>query len=119
MSRTPLDRYAFRKDRTRRKLRAAAGERPRLSVYRSLRHIYAQVVDDQKGRTLAFASSLSKEVRREGNPPLADAQVVGEVLAKKALAAGVKKVAFDRGGRIYHGRIRALAEAARKGGLEF
>jgi large subunit ribosomal protein L18 len=96
-------------------------ERPRLSVFRSDKHIYAQVVDDHAGRTLAAASSLQEDVRGEakngGN--IAAAKRVGKAIADKAKAAGVNLVAFDRGGRKYHGRIKALADAAREGGLKF
>ncbi|MFI5378644.1 MAG: 50S ribosomal protein L18 [Tepidisphaerales bacterium] len=95
-------------------------ERPRLSVYRSSKHIYAQVVDDMAGRTLAFVGS-SKDVlgglKNGGN--LAAAKVVGKAIAEKAIAAGVKQVCFDRGGRMYHGRVKALADAARAAGLKF
>ncbi|MBE3580338.1 MAG: 50S ribosomal protein L18 [Thermoanaerobacteraceae bacterium] len=96
-------------------------ERPRLSVYRSLRHIYAQIIDDVEGRTLVAASTLDPSLRTslsyKGNKEAA--YKVGELLAKKALERGIKKVVFDRGGNIYHGRIAALAEGARAGGLEF
>lgn len=96
-------------------------ERPRLSVHRSDRHLYAQVVDDHAGRTLAFASSLSQEVRGtvKSGKSVPAAKAVGELIAKKAAAAGVKQVRFDRQGYQYHGRIKALAEAARLAGLEF
>lgn len=115
------ERSKFRKQRTLRKLRIGGGDRPRLAVRRSLKYIYAQVVDDNTGKTLAAASSLeldgdSKAVSRKN---LEWAGKVGSLIAKKALAAGVKKIAFDRGDRIYHGRVKALAEAARAGGLEF
>ena len=113
-------RYEYRQKRTRDKLAQRPDGRPRLSVPRSLKYLYAQVVDDGQGKTLAFASSLSKELKGEkAGKNLASAKKVGELIAKKALAAGVKKVAFDRGGRVYHGRITALADAARAGGLEF
>ncbi len=96
-------------------------ERPRLSVYRSLGHIYAQVIDDQTGRTLASASSLDKETRKDlkagGN--IAAAKVIGKKIAERARAAGVELVVFDRGGYKYHGRIAALAAAAREAGLKF
>ncbi len=96
-------------------------ERPRLSVYRSSKHIYAQVIDDLSGRTLASAGSTVTEVRGDqktgGNIPAAEA--VGKAIAQRAMQAGVTQVAFDRGGRMYHGRIKALAEAARKAGLKF
>jgi large subunit ribosomal protein L18 len=113
-------RFEFRRKRVSRKL-AANTERPRLSVHRSARHLYAQVVDDNAGRTLAFASSLSKEVRGglKSGKNLSAAKVVGELIAKRALSAGVKQVRFDRRGHRYHGRIQALADAARQAGLEF
>ena len=113
-------RFEYRKERTRARLAERAAGRPRLSVHRSLKYISAQVIDDQTGRTLAAASSLSKELKAaKGGKSLAAAKRVGEALAQKALKAGVKKVAFDRGAHIYHGRVKALAEAARAGGLEF
>ncbi len=96
-------------------------KRPRLNVYRSLNHIYGQVVDDQSGRTMVSASTRDKEVRKTlktgGN--VEAAKVVGRILAERAKAAGLTRVAFDRGGYAYHGRVKALAEAARAGGLEF
>jgi large subunit ribosomal protein L18 len=96
-------------------------ERPRLSVFRSDKHIYAQVIDDYSGKTLVAASSNQTDVRGElkngGN--LAAAKAVGKAIADRAKAAGVTKVAFDRGGRQYHGRVKALADAAREGGLKF
>lgn len=95
--------------------------RPRLTVFRSLKHVHAQIVDDAQGRTLASASSLDKEVRQQlrygGN--VAAAKVVGTVLGERARQAGVTRVVFDRGGYKYHGRIKALADAARKAGLDF
>jgi len=95
--------------------------RPRLSVFRSLKHIYAQVVDDATGRTLAAASTLEKQVRQQasygGN--VAAAKVVGRVLGERAKQAGVTRVVFDRGGFLYHGRVKALADAAREAGLDF
>ena len=113
-------RYEYRRSRTKARLAARPVGRPRLSVTRSLKHIYAQVIDDAQGRTLAHACSLSKELKGEvKGKNLASAKKVGELVARKALEAGVKAVAFDRGGRIYHGRIKALADAARAGGLEF
>lgn len=114
-------RFEYRRERVRSKMRALADPRPRLSVHRSLRSITAQVLDDSRGRTLAYASSLSKELRGKlkSGKSVAAAKAVGELIAKKALSAGVKQVAFDRGGFLYHGRVKALAEAARAGGLEF
>ncbi|NOY25863.1 MAG: 50S ribosomal protein L18 [Oligoflexia bacterium] len=95
--------------------------RPRLSVFRSARHIYAQVVDDVAGRTLASASTLSPELTElKGHGGNCDASAqVGKLVAEKALAAGVARVAFDRNGFLYHGRVKALAEAAREAGLQF
>jgi large subunit ribosomal protein L18 len=96
-------------------------ERPRLAIFRSDKHIYAQVVDDYAGRTLAAAASTNSEVRGDlangGN--ISAAKLVGKAIAERAKAAGVTTVAFDRGGRAYHGRIKALADAAREGGLQF
>jgi large subunit ribosomal protein L18 len=92
-------------------------ERPRLNVYRSLNHIYAQIIDDQKGVTIASASSLAAKAKTGGN--VASAKEIGKAIAEKAQEKGVKKVVFDRGGFLYHGRIKALAEAAREAGLEF
>ena len=113
--------FARRQRRTRYALRQAAGGRPRLSVFRSGKHIYAQVIDDRKGLTLAAASSLDKDVKGKlttGADKGAAAEV-GKLIAQRAVAAGVKEVVFDRGGYIYHGRIAALANAAREGGLSF
>ena len=96
-------------------------ERPRLAVFRSLNHIYAQVIDDRTGRTLAAASSLDKETRKQvkGGGNVAVAKVVGKAIAERARAAGIEQVVFDRGGYNYHGRVQALAEAAREAGLKF
>jgi large subunit ribosomal protein L18 len=96
---------------------AGTAERPRLNVYRSLNHIYAQVIDDQKGETLASASTLALKVKAGGN--VAAAKEIGKAVAEQAVKQGVKKVVFDRGGYLYHGRIKALADAAREAGLEF
>jgi len=110
-----------RAGRVRRKLKAVATERPRLSVYRSSKHIYAQVIDDVKGHTLAAASSLDKDLREKlkTGSDIEAAGVVGKLIAERAKKAGVDKVVFDRGPYIYHGRVKALADAAREGGLEF
>jgi large subunit ribosomal protein L18 len=96
-------------------------ERPRLSVFRSLNHIYVQVIDDSTGLTLTSASTVDKEVRDQldGLKKTEQASIVGRVAAERALAKGVNKVVFDRGGYKYHGRVKALAEAARKAGLDF
>jgi large subunit ribosomal protein L18 len=108
-----------RKGRTRQRIVHAANGRPRLSVFRSGRHIYAQLVDDRAGETLAAASTNEKEGKLAKTWNLEAATVVGKKIAERALAQGVKQVVFDRGGYIYHGRVKALAEAAREGGLEF
>jgi large subunit ribosomal protein L18 len=96
-------------------------DRPRLSVFRSLKHIYAQIIDDTAGHTLVAASTLDPEVREKisGLKKSEQAKVVGEVLAQRAKAQGIEKVVFDRGGYKYHGRVRSLAEGARAAGLEF
>lgn len=110
-----------RRDRLRFQLRQKSVGRPRLSVFRSGKHIYAQVIDDVSGRTLAAASSLDKGLRAT-LPTGADkdaATAVGKLVAERAVAAGVDKVVFDRGAYLYHGRVKALAEAAREGGLAF
>lgn len=111
-----------RKSRSRSKVRGTT-ERPRLCVYRSNKHIYAQIIDDTAGRTLAAASTLSKEKELTGSPgktsDRAAARWVGTLLARKALERNIRKVVFDRNGFLYHGRVRALAEAAREAGLDF
>ena len=94
-------------------------ERPRLNVFRSVKHIYAQVIDDTQGHTLAAAGSLDKDLRDADGTKTADAQAVGRLVAERAKAAGITRVVFDRGGYQYHGRIKALADAAREAGLEF
>ena len=106
--------------RMRKKL-AGTTERPRLCVYRSLKHMHAQIIDDRLGRTLAAASSLDEGVRKhiKGGGNIAASKVVGKVIAERALAAGIELVVFDRGGYQYHGRVQALAEAAREAGLKF
>jgi len=108
-----------RKARTRFRIVKNAGGRPRLSVFRSGRHIYAQVIDDRAGATVAAASSNEKEARGAKTWNVEAAVSVGRKIAERALAKGIKQVVFDRGGYIYHGRIKALADAAREGGLEF
>jgi len=109
----------FSHDRIRKKL-AGTAERPRLNVYRSLNHIYVQVIDDLNGKTLVSASTAEgkKEERRTGGN-VASAKAVGKIIAERAKAKGVTKVVFDRGGYIYHGRVKALADAAREAGLKF
>ena len=114
-----IDPRLKRKERIRRKL-SGTPERPRLTVYKSLKHIYAQVVDDASGRTVAFASSLSKELKgKDEGDKKADAKRVGKLIAEKCMAAKVDQVVFDRNGFPYHGRIAAVADAAREAGLKF
>jgi len=117
-AKSTLDR---RKARVRRALKRAANGRPRLSVFRSSMHIYAQVIDDTNGRTVAAASSIDKDLRKslpKGSDVKA-AEAVGKLVAERAVKAGVKDVIFDRGSYIYHGRVKALADAAREAGLSF
>ena len=114
-------RRRLRQRRVRKKLRGS-DERPLLTVFRSPRHIYAQLISDEGGRTLAAASSLSKEIRdalagKTGNRDAA--KQVGQLIARRALDAGIRKVVFDRNGFLYHGRVQSLADAAREAGLEF
>ena len=120
---TPVDRSAERRrihKRIREKI-SGNSTRPRLCIYRSLKYIYAQVVDDTQGRTLAAASTAEKDVRKElknaGN--VAASKLVGKTIAERARAKGIEAVVFDRGGYLYHGRIKAVAEAAREAGLKF
>jgi large subunit ribosomal protein L18 len=118
---TVADRTLRRTAKVRRNVRRAAGTRARLSVFRSSKHIYAQVIDDAHGKTLASASSLEKDMREsfKTGANIEAAKTVGKRLAERAVAQGVKEVVFDRGGYLYHGRVKALADAAREGGLEF
>jgi len=115
--------FAARKRRHRRVRRKVSGipQRPRLSVFRSLSHIYVQLIDDSSGCTLAAASDLEADLRSQcdGKRKTQVAELVGKAIARKATEKGVKAVVFDRGGSKYHGRVKALAEAARKGGLSF
>ena len=111
--------FARRQRRTRYALRQAANGRPRLSVFRSGKHIYAQIIDDRQGVTLAAASSLDEAVKVKTGANKEAATQVGKLIAERAIAAGVKTVVFDRGGYQYHGRVAALATAAREGGMSF
>jgi large subunit ribosomal protein L18 len=115
------DRILRRQGRVRGALRRAAGARKRLSVFRSSKHIYAQVIDDDAGATLASASSIEKPTRDslKTGASVEAAKAVGKLIAQRAQEMGVKDVVFDRGGYLYHGRVKALAEAAREGGLNF
>jgi large subunit ribosomal protein L18 len=111
---------ARRKRHDRIRLRLAGSEgRPRLAVFRSLNHIYAQIIDDATGRTLAAASTTEKELKGSTDAKAAEAATVGRLIAQRAKAAGVERVVFDRAGFRYHGRIKSLADAAREAGLEF
>lgn len=113
--------FERRKRRTRFKLARVMTDRPRLSIFRSKNHIYAQIIDDQARQTLAAASTLDKDLKDKlkATSNVAAAEEVGKLVAKRAVKAGVKKVVFDRGGYLYHGRVKALADAARNGGLLF
>ena len=114
-----LDPFAKRRQRVRTKLRAKGTVRPRLSVHRSGRHIYAQIIDDTAGTTVAAASTLEKDARAKTGATVDAAIAVGKIVAERAKAAGVTSVVFDRGGFLFHGRVKAVAEGAREGGLEF
>jgi len=111
--------FEKRRQRVRTSLRARAGRRPRLSIHRSGRHIYAQIIDDNAGKTVASASTVEKDARTKSGANLDAAVLVGKAVAERAKKAGVTKVVFDRGGFLFHGRVKALADAAREGGLEF
>lgn len=114
-----LSLFERRRRRVRTALKARGATRPRLSIHRSGRHIYAQVIDDENGHTVAAASTLDKDVRGKAGATSAAAADVGKRVAALATKAGVTKVVFDRGGFLFHGRVKALADAAREGGLEF
>jgi len=114
-----LSLFDRRRRRVRTSLRERAAGKPRLSIHRSGRHIYAQVIDDAAGKTLAAASTLDKDVRGKTGATKDSAAVVGKTIAERAKKAGVSTVVFDRGGFLFHGRVKALADAAREGGLEF
>ena len=119
MALSPRDTTKRRAQRVRTRLRSVANGRPRLSVFRSSKNIYAQVIDDERGVTLAAASSLEGgETKQKGSDKDAAARV-GALVAQRAIDKGVKDVVFDRGGYLYHGRVKALADAAREGGLQF
>ena len=114
-----LSLFDRRRRRVRTALRARASGKPRLSVHRSGRHIYAQVIDDAAGTTLAAASTLDKDIKGKAGATKDGATNVGKAIAERAKKAGVSQVVFDRGGFLFHGRVKALADAAREGGLEF
>lgn len=113
--------FQRRQQRTRTSIQRRAGDRPRLTIFRSNRYIYAQVIDDRAGKTLASASSLEKDLRAKfaSHANATVATEIGKLIAERAKAAGVSAVVFDRGGYRYHGRVKALADAAREGGLSF
>ena len=114
-----LSLFDKRRQRVRTALKARGGDRPRLSVHRSGRHIYAQIIDDAEGKTVASASTLDKDVKAKTGATMDAAAAVGKAVAERAKKAGVSQVVFDRGGFLFHGRVKALADAAREGGLEF
>ncbi|TYC56332.1 50S ribosomal protein L18 [Rhodobacterales bacterium] len=113
--------FERRRDRVRRTIKKAANGRPRLSIFRSSKQIYAQIIDDAKGHTIVSASTIETDLKGslKTGADVAAAAAVGKLVAERAAAAGVKQVVFDRGGYMYHGRVKALADAAREGGLEF
>ncbi|MEM9030007.1 MAG: 50S ribosomal protein L18 [Pseudomonadota bacterium] len=113
--------FGRRRARVRRQLKKVSNGRPRLTVFRSSKNIYAQVIDDDAGRTVAAASTLEKDLRTtlKTGADKSAAEAVGKLIAERASAAGVQDVVFDRGGYLYHGRVKALADAAREGGLKF
>lgn len=118
MAKTKLD----RRNKIRRKIRSRVegnASVPRLSVFRSNKDIYAQLIDDSSGKTICAASSREKDIAGVKETPITKAAIVGKKIAEKAMAAGVSKVVFDRGGYLYHGRVKSLAEGAREGGLKF
>ena len=121
MSRNTKDLHLRRKQRVRTRIQKHSGDRPRLSVFRSGQHIYAQVIDDGEGHTKAAASTLDKTLREQlkTGADIDAAKAVGKLVAERALAAGVTKVVFDRGAYLFHGRVKALADAAREAGLQF
>ncbi len=118
---TPKSLFLRRQERTRTRLRQVSGDRPRLSVFRSSKHIYVQLIDDSAGQTLAAASSVDKELKGKlkTGADMAAAIEVGKLIASRAAAKGITSVVFDRGGYLFHGRVKALADAAREAGLSF
>ena len=119
MAQTPRDKQLKRAQRVRTRLRKLASGKPRLSVFRSSKNIYAQIIDDTRGQTLAAASTVEEAAGVERGSNRDAAAVVGRLIAERAKAAGVDAVVFDRGGYLYHGRVKALADAAREAGLNF
>jgi large subunit ribosomal protein L18 len=119
MANSKRDLFQKRRQRVRNKLRKMAGERPRLSVHRSSKNISVQLIDDAEGRTLAAASTLEKDLGLKGKNNKEAAAKIGTEIAARAKAAGIEEVYFDRGGFLFHGKVKALADAAREGGLKF
>jgi len=119
MSSSAKELFERRKSRTRTQIRRKSKGRPRLSVFRSNLHIYAQIIDDEKGVTIAAASTAEKDLRGDKGTNKDAAERVGKATAERAVKAGIKEVVFDRGGYSYHGRVKALGDAAREGGLSF
>ena len=120
MALSPRDTSKRRAQRTRLRLKALSNGRPRLSVFRSSKQIYAQIIDDANGVTIASASTMTpKSTERKAGGNVEAAKAVGKLIAERAQEKGIKKVVFDRGGYLYHGRVKALADAAREAGLEF
>ena len=121
MSKSTTIEARYRRHQRVRKKVSGTVDRPRLCVFRSLKHIYAQIIDDERGHTLVTASTLEAEIATDakGKKKTGTAEMVGALLAKRAAEKGISQIAFDRGGSLYHGRVKALAEAARKGGLNF
>ncbi len=119
---TKQRKYKFRKDRTRKRLFQNGIHLLRLQVHRSSKNMYAQIVDDKKGVTLVAASSLDKELKDKklkSGKNIETSRIIGELIAKRAIKAGIEKICFDRGGRLYHGKVKALADSAREAGLQF
>lgn len=114
-----LDSKTKRKLRVRRSLKKNKDQRPRLSVFRSSKNIYAQIIDDVNGKTLASASTLEKDLRKTNGSDVSAAENIGKLIAERSIKAGVEKVVFDRSGYLYHGRVKALADSARENGLQF
>jgi len=114
-----LNTFERRRQRNRTQLKKVAGDRPRLSIHRTNQHIYAQIIDDAAGKTLAAASTLESDLKSGATSNIDAATKVGALIATRAKEAGVGQVVFDRGGFLYHGRVKALADAAREGGLDF
>ncbi|MEK9795042.1 MAG: 50S ribosomal protein L18 [Hyphomicrobiales bacterium] len=114
-----LDSKTKRKLRVRRALKKNKDQRPRLSVFRSSKNIYAQIIDDVNGKTLASASTLEKDLRKTNGSDVKAAENIGKLIAERSIKAGVEKVVFDRSGYLYHGRVKALADSARENGLQF